>query len=181
MKEKPVVQNAQEAYYWKLQEEIAKRYKHFDLDSVRVAFAVIFTFNIMEALVSKRLQEAGLTVPGFNSLVLLHFGKQEGYSLTELSKFLVSSRANITGVIDSLVKNGYVTREDHPNDRRVIVAKITKAGRDFVEGYFPGHSKLMMSFSTSLSLQEKRQLIQLLGKMRLGILERAAQEKGAQS
>src|SRR5690349_17091504 len=107
MKEK---QQEVEAFYWQLQEKVAKVYRIYDLEAIRVAFGVIFTFGMMETQIMKRLQQAGLTVPGLNSLVLLAHGNNEGYPLSVLSKFLVSSRANITGVIDSLVKKGFVTR-----------------------------------------------------------------------
>lgn len=177
MKHKPSTLTEQELYYWKLQEKIGERYPEFDIHAVRVAFAVLFTFNAMEAIITKALQAKGMTMPGLNTLVLLNYGSPEGYSLTELSQFLVTSRANITGVIDSLARKGFVSREDHIKDRRIIMAKITKAGREWVEGYFPGHGKMMAGFSSSLNKKEKQQLIELLEKMRAGIMTRF--QKGA--
>jgi len=171
MNEKDIALTDRERFYWQLQEKVRKIHPAFDIDAVRVAFAVLFTYNEMEARITTRLQKHSMTLPGFNALILLHHGKPEGHSLTELSQFLVSSRANITGVIDSLVRKGFVSREDHPNDRRVIMARITPAGRQWLQGYFPGHAQMMAGFSATLNKGEKQTLISLLAKMRAGILK----------
>jgi DNA-binding MarR family transcriptional regulator len=71
-----------------------------------------------------------------------------------------------------------VVRTDHREDRRVIIAKITPKGRRWLDGYFPGHSRMMASFASALSKEERATLIRLLGKMRQGIVKNvAAMEK----
>jgi DNA-binding MarR family transcriptional regulator len=162
----PLVLSEQEDFYWQLQEKVKTRVKGFNIEAVRAVFGVLFTYLTIEARISKRLQGEGLTIPGFNCLILMAFGNTKGYSLTELSKFLVSSRANMTGVIDSLARRGYVTREDHPKDRRVIIAKITPAGLSWLQGYFPLHARMMAGFGSALNHKEQKQLLTLLAKMR---------------
>jgi len=162
--------NEQEASYWNLLEKISKRYKGFDLEAVRVVFGVVFTYNAMAAQIAKPLHQAGLTPAGLNTLILLVHGNADGLPLTELSRLLVSSRANVTGVIDSLVQKGFVERTDHPGDRRSIIAKVTPKGREWLEGYFPGHAKIMSSFAAPLSAKERRVLMQILAKIRSRIV-----------
>ena len=173
--------NEQEASYWNLLEKVSKRYKGFDLEAVRVVFGVVFTYNAMVAQITKPLHQAGLTAPGLNTLMLLVHGNADGLPLTELSRLLVSSRANITGVIDSLVRKGFVERTDHPEDRRSVIAKVTPKGREWLEGYFPGHSKIMSSFAAPLSAKERRALLQILAKIRSGIVKKALAAKGEAS
>lgn len=165
-----------EELYWRLQEKVGKAYKSVDLDAIRAVFGVLFTFNLMEGIISKRLTAAGLTLPSFNSLMLLAHGNPEGYPLNVLSKFLVSSRANITGIVDSLAGKGFVERLDHPEDRRVVLAKITPAGRKWLDDYFPGHARMMASFGNALTQKERKDLLKLLAKMRDGIIRNLAED-----
>ena len=162
--------NEQEASYWNLLEKVSRRYKGFDLEAVRVVFGVVFTYNAMAAQIAKPLHQAGLTPAGLNTLMLLVHGNADGLPLTELSRLLVSSRANVTGVIDSLVQKGFVERTDHPEDRRSIIARVTPKGREWLEGYFPGHARIMSSFAAPLSAKERRVLMQLLAKIRFRIM-----------
>jgi MarR family 2-MHQ and catechol resistance regulon transcriptional repressor len=173
MKKDELALNPMESFYWQLQEKVSKAYRINDLEAIRVTFGIFFTFGAIESQVTKKLQEAKMTLPGLNSLVLLAHGNPDGYPLSELSKYLVSSRANITGVIDSLVSRGLVVRIDHPQDRRSVIARITPQGKKWLDGYFPGHAKLMGSFAGSLTSLERRTLLALLAKIRKGIMQRA--------
>jgi len=164
--------NEQEPSYWNLLEKLSKRYKGFDLEAVRVVFGVVFTYNAMVTQITKPLHQAGLTTPGLNTLMLLVHGNADGLALTALSRLLLSSRANVTGVIDSLVRKGFVERTDHPEDRRSVIAKVTPKGREWLEDYFPKHSRIMSSFAAPLSAKERRVLLQMLAKIRSGIMKR---------
>lgn len=169
MKKEDLVTNELESFYWDLQEKVSKTYKIYDLEPIRVAFGVMFTFGMIEAQVGKKLQAADMTLPGLNTLMLLAHGNPAGYPLSELSKFLVSTRANMTGVVDSLVNRGFVTRIGQVDDRRVVLAQITPKGRQWLDGYFPGHAQLMSSFASPLNSKERLAVLTLLAKMRRGM------------
>lgn len=166
MKKEEFVTNEMESFYWDLQEKVSKTYKLYDLDAIRVAFGVIFTFGLMESQVAKRLQQADMTLPGLNTLMLLAHGKPQGYPLSELSRYLLSTRANMTGVVDSLVQRGFAVRVGQADDRRVVLGQITSKGRAWLDAYFPGHAKLMGSFAGSLTSKERVAVLTLLAKMR---------------
>jgi len=155
-----------EAFYETLRMEYAKRYKTFDPSSVEVLFNILQTFAMGEARLAARIQRKGLTLSGLNVLTILRRYGAQGCPQNLLSHLLLVSRANITGVIDSLVRKGFVIRQDHVHDRRVILAKITADGDEWLDQYLPDHYKEIRDMFSGVSHQEKQELSRLLLKLR---------------
>ena len=53
--------------------------------------------------------------------------------MSELGKFLLVSKPNITFLVDHLVEDGLVKREPDESDRRVIYVHLTDKGKQFVQ------------------------------------------------
>ena len=51
-------------------------------------------------------------------------------ALSEIGDYLVVTRPNITGLIDGLVRDNFVERIDHPDDRRMVIARLTDFGQE---------------------------------------------------
>ena len=51
---------------------------------------------------------------------------------------MLVSRANITGLVDSLFRKGLVERINDPHDRRVNMIKILPKGEKLVRGFIAG-------------------------------------------
>ena len=69
----------------------------------------------------------GITLPQFDVLAELeHAGR--ALSMTELSRELMVSNGNVTGVVDRLVRDGYVERKPSTKDRRVQYIALTSSG-----------------------------------------------------
>src|SRR5262249_24755964 len=51
-----------------------------------------------------------------------------GMTMTELSRFLMVSNGNVTGIIDRLVAEGMVVRSAHEGDRRATFVRLTPKG-----------------------------------------------------
>lgn len=72
------------------------------------------------------LARHGLTVSRAHLLWVLH---QHGPSTQRvLAESLGVSARNITGLVDGLVRTGFVTREQHPTDRRATLVSFTGHG-----------------------------------------------------
>jgi len=161
-----------EAFYVDLRRDFARRSKRFDPLSAETCFNLAQTFTRCEAFYTERAQTTGLTLPGLNVLIILRKHGDAGCALNVLSNLLVVSRANITGLVDSLVHKGLVTRAEHPEDRRVVLARITEKGEDLLASYMPIHHDVTRDITAPLTLQEKESLIKLLTKIRNGLLAR---------
>ena len=79
----------------------------------------------------------GLTQQQWVLLAAVARAGPEGLPLSALGRSLLVTKANITGMVDRLERDGYVSREDHPSDRRVTRARLTQKGRRFLDAIGP--------------------------------------------
>lgn len=89
----------------------------------------------------------------------------------ELADMAGVTRATMTGLIDTLERDGLVTRTPDPNDRRMMSVALTPHGQSRLEGILPGHFKRMSALMNALDESERKTLVRLLTK----ILESAAE------
>ena len=83
----------------------------------------------IEAELRERLRlRYKLTLPQFDVLAALA-RRPDGITMTELSRYLMVSNGNVTGIVDRLVADGHVERSAAPGDRRATVVALTPAGR----------------------------------------------------
>jgi MarR family 2-MHQ and catechol resistance regulon transcriptional repressor len=83
----------------------------------------------------------------------------------------VVTKANVTGLIDRLEREGLVQRDSH-SDRRVTLAKLTEQGAALLEAALPHHRQLLSELLSCLTGEEKEQLIALLTKLRRGLRQK---------
>lgn len=154
-----------DTFYRQLRADSARRYKEFDAASMETLFDLVQTFMVIESRIAGLIQPHGLTLSGLNVLAILrqHPG---GIPLNRLSHLLLVSRANITGVIDSVVRKGLVETSAHATDRRVRLARITRKGEAFLDRYYPAHYVEISKLFKVLNRTEKNQMIKLLAKLR---------------
>ena len=62
-----------------------------------------------------------------------------------------------------------VQRTYSKEDRRVILAGLTKIGKEKIESILPEYEKMLVTFFSSLSIEEQKALIKILNKL-LGVM-----------
>ena len=168
----PETHMRREAFYRELRQDFSRRSRRFDPLSAEMCFNLAQTFMRCEALFTERAHATGLTMPALNVLIILRKHGAAGCPLNVLSSLLVVSRANITGLVDSLMRKELVTRTEDREDRRVVLAHITKKGEELLASYMPTHHGITREIADPLILEEKTTLIKLLTKIRNGLLSR---------
>ncbi|MDI1249558.1 MAG: MarR family transcriptional regulator [Lacunisphaera sp.] len=83
----------------------------------------------------------------------------------ELADACKVTRATMTGLIDTLERDGYVKREPDPVDRRMMSVLLTPKGVEFLTEFLPGHFKVISALMSPLSEAERKTLVHLLGKI----------------
>lgn len=83
----------------------------------------------------------------------------------ELADAAGVTRATMTGLIDTLERDGFVKREPDTNDRRMMSVRLTPAGEKFLIEFLPGHFKSISTLMSPLTEAERRTLVGLLGKI----------------
>jgi DNA-binding MarR family transcriptional regulator len=82
----------------------------------------------------------------------------------ELSKLTGLATGSVTALIDRLEKNGYVRRQNDPNDRRkVIIVPLYENKEDVIDTYMPLHTA-MVKLAASYTDEELALISQFLGK-----------------
>ena len=82
----------------------------------------------------------------------------------ELSKLTGLATGSVTALIDRLEKNGFVRRENDPNDRRkVIIVPLYENKEEVSNTYHPLHSA-MLKLASSYTVEELELITQFLGK-----------------
>lgn len=129
------------------------------------------TADILEEIHNSFFNRYDISSTKFNLLVILYTGPEEGLMLSEIGESMLVTRANITGLIDRLEKQGYVKRKRDPEDRRKIMANITVEGRAFIGEIIEEYKQWTKSVMGVLDDAQKSQLIDLLKRMQVGLIK----------
>jgi MarR family transcriptional regulator, 2-MHQ and catechol-resistance regulon repressor len=137
-------------------------FEEFHRPSVELLLNLIYTYDVVETRISRVLAGHCLSLSGFNILMILNSMKPHGCQLHELGELLIVSRANVTGLVDSLEQKGLVERTADTNDRRVRIARITEEGSEFLKLMLPNYYNEIRGLFCGFSNAEKATLSELL-------------------
>ncbi len=126
--------------------------------------------DLMVAEVRRRLADE-CTMPRFDLLANLH--REDGQTLAALSRRMLVTAGNLTGLVDRAERDGMVQRKPDASDRRLSRVHLTAKGRELVEALLPAHAQRVADLLSSLDAAERRELRRLLGKLRESLLARA--------
>ncbi len=127
--------------------------------------AVLEAGEVLSKYMANYLNEFGLTASKFNTLQVLHEEPRRTVTQNDLSTKLTVTGASITGVLDRLERDNLVARESHPTDRRANLVRLTDAGETLVQNASDLHAIRTQELISCLSDDEKRTLVELLGKL----------------
>lgn len=133
---------------------------------LRVWFRLLTCATLIERSVRQGLREEfGITLPKFDLLSQLDRAA-EGLTMGELSRRLMVTNGNVTGLIDRLVTEGLVARQPAPHDRRAQLVRLTPAGKQAFDAMIPKHQDFIADRFDGLSRAELADLHRLLGKLK---------------
>jgi DNA-binding MarR family transcriptional regulator len=126
--------------------------------------------NIIEGHIRGKLRETfDTTLPRFDLLAQLEAASAEaprGLTMSELSRRLMVTNGNLTGLVERLAREGLVARTVSPPDRRAQMISLTTAGRNALNAMTPEHATWVGDTFAGLSDAERGQLYALLGKLK---------------
>ncbi|MDE1920880.1 MAG: MarR family transcriptional regulator [Candidatus Omnitrophica bacterium] len=155
-----------EEYYWSQVKKHGARYPAFDWPSVEAALNLTYTFDVVNDHLSDAVTSFGITRAGFNVLRILSRSPSKACKQNEISQLMLVSRANITGLVDSLSRKGLVERISDPYDRRVNRIKLLPKGEKLLEDILPGFYKIIHDLCKVLDAHEKKIFNELLVRLR---------------
>ena len=137
---------------------------------LRVWLRLLTCTNLLGADVRQRLKLAADTaLPRFDILAQLERAGGP-MSMGDLSKRLMVSNGNVTGLIDRLAREGHVERVASAADRRVQMVSLTEAGAAFFAAIADEHRRWIGEMMSGLSADEMTTLYDLLARLKTSIL-----------
>jgi DNA-binding MarR family transcriptional regulator len=141
-----------------------------DRMELRVWLRLLTCTNLLGAEVRQRLkQTADTTLPRFDILAQLERAGGP-MSMGDLSRHLMVSNGNVTGLVDRLAREGLVERTPSPSDRRVQMVSLTKDGAAFFATIAGEHRRWIGEMMAGLSDEEMTTLYDLLARLKDSIL-----------
>ena len=133
----------------------------------------------VERVVRTRLHtDHGMTLPRFDYLSQLYREPDRRLKMSELSRRLMVSGGNVTGLTDRLVADGLVSREHDPADRRVQIIALTDYGYELFTEVARAHEDWIRKLFEELDTNEVDGLNLTLGKLKHSLDEKLNQKEG---
>ncbi|MGP8119887.1 MAG: MarR family winged helix-turn-helix transcriptional regulator [Xanthobacteraceae bacterium] len=144
-------------------------------DELRLWLRLLTCTTLIEGEVRSRLRERfDVTLPRFDLMAQLDKAP-DGMTLSDVSKRMMVSNGNVTGLVERLVESGHIDRRTSDTDRRVQVIRLTKAGRAVFRKMAAEHETWIASMFADLSEKDVRELMRLLAKTKASTTKAAAQ------
>jgi DNA-binding MarR family transcriptional regulator len=126
------------------------------------------TLLVERDIKAKRRERFSMTHARFDLMAQLE-RHPAGLKMNELSRRLMVSGGNVTGLTDQLVAEGLVERRAVPDDRRAFSVRLTAAGRRAFLGMAREHERWIVDLMDGLSSGERQRLYALLGRLKHAI------------
>jgi DNA-binding MarR family transcriptional regulator len=130
------------------------------------------TVTPLSAAIETDLIPTGLTLGDYQVLVYLSETPERSMRMIDLAGCLQLSPSGLTRRLDGLVRRGHVARVPSADDRRVMLAVITDAGRAALEAAYPRHlASIRRRIIDRLSPDDVEALSRIFGLIRSGLRE----------
>src|SRR3954447_25935743 len=145
-------------------------------EELRLWLRLLTCTTLIEGEVRGRLRARfDVTLPRFDLMAQLDKAP-DGMTLSDVSKRMMVSNGNVTGLVERLVASGHLDRRTSVIDRRVQVIRLTKVGRAEVRKMAAEHETWIADMFAELTPKDVRELMRLLAKAK-GSAQRSASRR----
>ncbi|BCG91229.1 MarR family winged helix-turn-helix transcriptional regulator [Mesorhizobium sp. 131-2-1] len=135
-------------------------------ERLRLWIRLLRASRTIEAELRERLKkEFNTTLPRFDVMAAL-YRSPEGMLMSDLSRFLLVSNGNVTGIVDRLVSEGLVARARRNGDRRTSMVRLTEEGSRAFAEIAAAHEGWIGELLGTVSEEEARRLTGMLTSFR---------------
>ena len=134
--------------------------------ALRLWLRLLACHNLLESELRTRMREVFDTSLARFDLMSQLYRYPDGLRMREVSKLLMVTGGNVTGLADRLVAEGLVERRDDPSDRRAYHLCLTRQGRTQFARMAAQHEQWVVSLLAPLGEQHLSELHELLGSLK---------------
>ncbi|ARP83754.1 MarR family transcriptional regulator [Bordetella genomosp. 9] len=148
-----------------------------DHHALRLWLRLLTCANLVEGEIRGRLRaEFDTTLPRFDLMAQLQRAPK-GMKMGELSRHMMVTNGNITGITDQLEKEGLVMRTKVASDRRSSLIKLTPLGRRTFARMARAHEAWVKDLLSGLPESSRHALFQTLGELKLQVVASRARAR----
>ena len=131
---------------------------------------------MIERRIKARLRERfDTTLPRFDLMAQLERAP-DGLKMSELSRRLMVTGGNVTGLVDPLVAQGLVERLAVPGDRRASAVRLTPQGREAFLAMADEHERWVIAMMAGVGERERGELAALLARLKQSVTEHGGEQ-----
>ncbi len=131
-------------------------------DKLRLWIRLLRASRTIESVLRERLaQQFDTTLPRFDVMAAL-YRTPEGMLMSDLSRFLLVSNGNVTGIIDRLASEGLVKRARRNGDRRTSIVRLTPPGHAAFKQMAAAHQQWVEELLAGVSKVDAQRLTSML-------------------
>ncbi len=143
-------------------------------DSLRLWLRLLTCTGLIENQVRKSLAtQFKTTLPRFDLMAQLERAP-DGLQMGELSRRMLVTGGNVTGIVDQLERAGLIARTADPADRRAYRVKLTKEGRRTFGKMASEHESWIIKLFEGIGMREQRALNDSLLRLRTHLTSQAS-------
>jgi DNA-binding MarR family transcriptional regulator len=153
-----------------LSPDFEKRYPDSSAQATQCAMNLVLTADLLEKRIAGLLQPFDLS-PATGLVLSTLADSETPLSPNNIADRLIISRASVTSLLDTLEKRGFVKRQPHISDRRMLSVELTGSGRQAANEYRPvvhQHEKMWLD---ALDEDEQELLIKLLQRLQVSLMD----------
>src|SRR3954451_11314375 len=136
-------------------------------DELRLWLRLLTCTTLIEGEVRSRLRDRfDVTLPRFDLMAQLDKAP-DGLTLSDLSRRMMVSNGNLTGLVERLAASGHLDRRTSESDRRVQVISLTDLGRAEFRAMAAEHANWVADVFGDLSKKDQEDLMQLRGRAKM--------------
>jgi len=137
-----------------------------DKDGLRLWLRIVACTQMVEQEVRFMLREKfAMTLPRFELLAALD-RVPDGLNMGELSRWLMVTKGNITGIAERLSEDGFIKRQPTPTDRRSFVVTLTPKGRKLFKEMETEYERLLDQVFEEVSIDDFDSFTGVLAKVK---------------
>jgi DNA-binding MarR family transcriptional regulator len=141
-------------------------------DALRLWLRLLTCTTMIERGIRRRLREVfAISLARFDLLAQLDRAPS-GLRMGEVSRRLMVTGGNVTGLVAQLVAERWVERTPMPHDRRVHVVRLTARGRGAFRAMAAEHERWIVELTGGVPAGERERLHALLGMLKTSVRAR---------
>ncbi|MEO8206541.1 MAG: MarR family transcriptional regulator [Chthoniobacterales bacterium] len=139
---------------------------------------LLHTVDLLGEKESEYLAQYNLSQARFVVLMFLSESEERNKS-SDIAAELAVSKATVTGLLDSLERDGLIERIASKEDRRIIFVQLSNKGKKLLDTVAPGYFKSVSEMTGILDEKERRQVVASMQKIKTHLSDKSTSPRTA--